>query len=277
MPLPPIVTAHLFAPLDRALIELLKSLSPDEWETRTIVPQWNVRQVTAHLLDTAIRRLSLARDQHRVQVPGVISDGDLATFINKMNADGVALFGRLSSRVLVSLVEHTAPQLAEYFESLDPMAPAAFPVSWAGESNSLNWFDIARELTERWHHQQQIRLAVSRPGAMTPDFYRPVLETFMRALPYAYRGAYAPKGSVVRVVISGDCGGQWHLRRVSTGWALDDTPPASAVISTATIPQDIAWRIFTKGIRADEFSPFVVLDGNVALARVVLSLKGIVG
>src|SRR5688572_32295034 len=45
-------------------------------------------------------------------------------------------------------------------------------------------FDTAREFTERWHHQQQIRLATNRPGIMTRELYYPVLDCFMRALPF---------------------------------------------------------------------------------------------
>ena len=45
----------------------------------------------------------------------------------------------------------------------DPDAPAVFSVAWAGEDKSAHWFDVAREYTEKWHHQQQIRDAVGRP------------------------------------------------------------------------------------------------------------------
>src|SRR5438094_4321953 len=102
-------------------------------------------------------------------------------------------------------------QNARFHESLDPFAPAAFAVSWAGEAASLNWFDTARELTERWHHQQQIRLATNRPGIMTPELYYPVLDCFVRALPFHYRGVHAPSGTFILVTISGDCGGKWVL------------------------------------------------------------------
>jgi len=40
----------------------------------------------------------------------------------------------------------------------DPYATAPYGVSWAGEEKSANWFDTAREFTERCS-QQQIRLA----------------------------------------------------------------------------------------------------------------------
>jgi hypothetical protein len=59
---PPIDTAHLFAELDVHLVDLLDTLTAEEWAAPTLVPQWNVRQVAAHLLDTALRRLSIGRD-----------------------------------------------------------------------------------------------------------------------------------------------------------------------------------------------------------------------
>src|SRR5688572_28031993 len=77
--------------------------------------------------------------------------------------------------------------MAEFFATLDPFAPAKWSVSWAGDEESPNWFDIARELTERWHHQQQIRDATGRP-ALYERYLAPVLDTFVRAVPFTYRG-----------------------------------------------------------------------------------------
>jgi hypothetical protein len=57
-------------------------------------------------------------------------------------------------------MEVATKSLAELHASRDPFAMAPYGVSWAGEEKSANWFDTAREFTERWHHQQQIRLAV---------------------------------------------------------------------------------------------------------------------
>jgi hypothetical protein len=45
-------------------------------------------------------------------------------------------------------------QTVDLYESLDPFAQAAIGVSCSGEMTSLVWFDNARELTERWHHQE---------------------------------------------------------------------------------------------------------------------------
>ncbi|HEX8764807.1 MAG TPA: hypothetical protein VF740_06575, partial [Candidatus Acidoferrum sp.] len=137
------------------------------------------------------------------------------------------------------------------------------------------WFDTAREYTERWHHQQQIRLAVERPGILTRELYYPVLDCFMRALPFTYRNVSAAVGTVVRITVSGECGGSWNLRSGDSGWVLterhQDQPAAETII-----PQEIAWRIFTKGIdRASALSQ-VQASGDAALAHHVLSMVSIV-
>ena len=169
-PLGPLITAHLFPTLDARLIDLLRSLAPDDWERQTIAPRWKVKDVAAHLLHTQLRKLSFGRDGYAPSPrPAIASDRDLVSFIDRLNAEGVTVYRRLSPAVLIAWMEQTSREAAKYYASLDPFAPARFGVSWAGESVSANWFDIARELTERWHHQQQIRLAVGEPADPAPD------------------------------------------------------------------------------------------------------------
>ena len=57
----PILVAHLFAPLHDELLALLRSLTPDEWDAPTVAGAWTVKDVTAHLLDTCLRRLYAGR------------------------------------------------------------------------------------------------------------------------------------------------------------------------------------------------------------------------
>ena len=160
----PILCAHLLRRVDEQLIALLESLTPAEWDRQTVAPLWKVREVAAHLLDTALRKLSLARDSCYVEPVSIRSPQDLSELVNRLNREGVTVYRRLSPKVMIDLMKEVCEQSARFHESLDPFAPAAFAVSWAGEERSPNWFDTARELTERWHHQQQIRLATNRPG-----------------------------------------------------------------------------------------------------------------
>lgn len=279
-PLKPILVAHLFPKLDGLLLDLLHSLSAEDWELQTVSPKWKVKDVAAHLLDTALRGLSLGRDGYFPPAPPVDSPAALAGYIDRLNAEGVALYRRLSPAVLISLMEVACKQLADYYASRDPHATAPHGVSWAGEEKSANWFGTARELTERWHHQQQIRLAVdphgtARPGIMTRELYYPVLDCFMRALPFTYRKVTAAPGTVIRITVSGECGGSWHLARVEENWLLAQNslaPPAAETI----IPQEIAWRIFTKGISRESALSQVKHSGDSALALPVLSMIAIV-
>lgn len=218
----------------------------------------------------------MVRDGWVVDKPSIEEPGDLLAMIDRLNQEGVSVYRRLSPPVLAELMSGACEQSAAFHESLDPWAPAAFSVSWAGEEASLNWFDTARELTERWHHQQQIRHATDRPGIMTPDLYHPVLDCFLRGLPYAFRHVEAAEGSRVRVVISGECGGEWQIHRTGSGWKLED-PETECWTSRVTIPQTSAWRVFTKGIDRQSARGQASIEGNECLGAAVLGLTAIVG
>jgi hypothetical protein len=66
-------------------------------------------------------------------------------------------------------LEQSGKAYCDYLKSLDPFDKAVFSVAWAGEDESKNWFHIAREYTEKWHHQQQIRLAVGEEQTLLKE------------------------------------------------------------------------------------------------------------
>lgn len=274
--LEPIHSAHLIRRVDEKLIELLSALEAHDWDLPTVAGSWKVRDVAAHLLDTALRKLSMARDRCFVEAAELHSHEDLVKLVNRLNAEGVAVYRRLSPAVLIDTMKMACEEVARFHEGQDPFASATFAVSWAGEETSANWFDTARELTERWHHQQQIRLATNREGIMTPELYHPVLDCFVRGLPHAFRNVEGEEGCGIYLNISGECGGQWYLVKAAGGWSLMSQPvqnPAAEV----TVPQEIAWRVFTKGIGRDEALRRSVLRGRHDLAETVFQLTAIVG
>ena len=272
----PILCAHLLRAVDEKLVDLLGSLAPTEWGLQTVAPLWKVHDVAAHLLDTVLRKLSMVRDSCYVEAVTIRAPQDVVALVNRLNAEGVTVYRRLSPQVLIDMMKSACEQSARFHQSLDPFAPATFNVSWAGEEKSLNWFDTARELTERWHHQEQIRLATNRPGIMTPDLYHPVLDCFVRGLPHVYRHVVAPAGTTLLLEISGECGGQWFLSRGAVGWNFV-SPPDKKVASRVTIPQELAWRVFTKGIDRDSARMQIAIKGDRDLGEKVLDLTAIVG
>lgn len=246
--LDPIYVTDLFPKLDARLSELLRGLSDEDWRKPTVAPLWTVKDVAAHLLDTNLRRLSMQRDGYFGEKPENIgSYQDLVDFLNRLNADWVKAAKRVSPRILIDLLEITNREVNALLASLDPHGPAIYSVAWAGEEASENWFDVAREYTEKWHHQQQIRLAVGKPGILERELYHPVLDAFLRALPHTYRDVDAPEGTLLRFDVAGEAGGSWFLSRQDGSWRLAREAEGT-VHSEVTIPQEIAWRLFTKGI-----------------------------
>src|SRR5438067_13389905 len=156
-PLQPIFTAHLFPKVDGMLLELLRSLSPEDWEKQTVSPKWKVKDVAAHLLDTPLRGLSIARDGYFPPAPKLDSPAALGAYIDRENAEGVAVYRRLSPAVLIARREIACKQLADYRAAADPFRMAPCGGSGAGQGTSANWFDPARDYPERRHHQQPNR------------------------------------------------------------------------------------------------------------------------
>ena len=273
----PIITLPLFPVLDRLLLALLRSLKPEDWHRATLAGQWTVHDVAAHLLDGNLRTLSMLRDGCVGEAPAGTGYADLVAYLNRLNADWVRAARRLSPAVLTELLAQSGAAYTAYLHTLDPWAPAAFPVAWAGETESLNWFHIARDYTEKWHHQQQIRAAVGQSEVlMTPELFRPLIGTLLRGLPHAYRAVEAPVGTRVLIRIETAVGGVWQLTKRPEAWQLtppDNAPPAAEI---GLLP-DTAWRLFTKGLSPAQARPQVWLRGDAQLAEAALHLVAVMG
>ncbi|MGF7037304.1 maleylpyruvate isomerase N-terminal domain-containing protein [Mucilaginibacter lappiensis] len=262
----PIKTIHLFPVLDQLLIELLKSLSPEDWDKPTLAKLWTVKDIAAHLLDGNMRTIS-SKQQFTGETPSSISNyQDLVNYLNELNATWVKAMKRVSPALLVQLLEITGKQYAEHMASLDPFARAIFSVAWAGEEQSVNWFHIAREYTERWHHQQQIREAVNKPGIMHQELFYPCIATFMYALPHTYRNVNADVGTLIEIIVLGETTGNWYLQKSMENWVLttNNDKPADCVVSIST---DTAWKLFTKGITPNLALQNSTLKGNIKLGE----------
>lgn len=198
----------------------------------------------------------------------------MVEWLNRWNESWLESARRMSPRLLCELLATTGEAVFHYFSSLDPYDIGG-PVSWAGPDPAPVWLDIAREYTERWVHQQQIRDAVGRSGLKEPRFLGPVLDTFVRALPYTFRNVDAGSGTSVGLHISGDSGGKWMVVKEREGWRLyraDDTRQSANV----TLDQDIAWRLFTKGLGREEAMRVADIEGDRALAVTVFDTVSII-
>lgn len=277
-PVEPIFTVDLFPGLSVELLSLLKSLPPAAWDLPTACAGWTVKDVTAHLLGGTLSRLSFGRDHltHPRRGAFKLDYATLLQAIDRQNAEWVDIARRFSYPLLVDFLALTEPQLYEYFKSLPPFAPAGPAVAWAGEAQSPNWFDIAREYTEKWLHQQHIRQAVGQPVLDGREWLFPVLDTFLRALPYTYRDLEAVEGTAIGFRITGAAGGDWTLRREQTAWRLY-AGWADEAAARASLDQDTAWRLFTKGLPPEAARSGLQLEGDADLGMRISHMVSMMG
>lgn len=271
---PPILVADLFPDIRKCLLDLLESLSPADWERPTAAPLWSVKDIALHLLGGDLGNLSRRRDKF-VRKASVAGYQDLVDFINNLNDEWVRAARRLSPRTLCDLLAFTGPQTGEYFASLNPF-DLSEAVSWAGPEPAPVWLDVAREYTEQWHHQQQIRDAADKPPLYQARLFAPVLDTFMRATPHHYRDLAAPQGTCIAIQITGEAGGAWFLNRGLNAWDLL-VETEGAVRASVSIPQDAAWRMFTKGLASDRARDLSTITGDATFAEPFFSSIAVIG
>lgn len=275
--LPPTDTRPYFRPVARALVALLRGLPADAWDKPTVAGAWRVRDVVAHILDGALRRVSFHRDRlpPPTPEPAPRSEREFVAFINGLNRQWVEVARRMSPRVLTDLYAFAGDALADFVESLPADAPALFPVSWAGEDASEGWFDIGREFTELWHHQAQVREAVGAPPLPDARWLHAVLLIALRGLPHAYRDVDVPPGRNLTLEITGAAGGVWTLRRDQAAfrlWAGADGVEHARV----TLSDDTAWRLLFNALPADRADALVAWSGDPALCAPLLRARSVI-
>lgn len=268
-----IETIQLFPALNEKLVSLLRGLSPEDWKKQTVAKKWIVKDVASHLLDGNFRRIAMHRDNWFDVVGRIDSYEELVDYLNGLNADWVKATKRLSPQIITELLEQTNGQVYTIFKSMDPFARSVFPVSWAGENESMNWMDIAREYTERWLHQQQIRQAMGDRALLQKEFYYPLLNIFLQAWPHTCRDIVANDNTVLKTTVTGEGGGEWYLQRRNDSWKIAEA--TADVLAETVIDGDIAWILFSKSVRKEDVRKSFTIRGDLQLGEKVLDMVSV--
>lgn len=265
-------TVSLLPELDEMLIKLLDGLSDADWEKQTLAPKWKVKDVAVHLLDGNLRTLSMLRDgYYGDKSDNIHTYEDLIAFLNRLNADWVSATKRLSPKVIIDLLKASGKEYCEFLATLNPDATAEFSVAWAGENKSKNWFHIAREYTEKWHHQQQIRFAVGDEQELLKEkWYFPYLDTSLRALPHHYRDVKGEAGNMIRFTFIGKTAKSWFLHYDNDWELLKFTNHEPNCI--VKIKDNLAWKIFSKGIKREEAIANAEIIGDKRLGEKIFDM-----
>jgi uncharacterized protein (TIGR03083 family) len=206
-------TRPLLRTVRARLDDLVDALDDADWHRPTVCPGWQVRDLVAHLIGDDLGRLSRTHDGE--PGPGPHPGEDLPHYVDRLNDEWVVALRRLSPPVLLSLLGAGGAEVVAFWDALDLDAPTG-GVSWAGLDDGPAWMDLARDTTEYWIHEQQIREAVDRPLHDAAEAAT-VIDVLVRGLPYALRSVDAPDGAVV-VVRADDVGAAWLVGRREGRW-----------------------------------------------------------
>lgn len=165
---------EVYRPERAALLDLLRSLAPDDWSSPTECPAYDVQGIATHVLGDDLSLLSRQRDaapNGLIAVAEELPGADFRTLLDTFNDRWVSAAAFLSTDLLCTLLELTGEWTAAHYEAVDPEAPGE-PVGFFGASgpSSPFWHAIAREYVERWIHHSQILRALGRPSLADPTF-----------------------------------------------------------------------------------------------------------
>jgi uncharacterized protein (TIGR03083 family) len=262
----------LFPELRAELLRVLASLSDEQWQAATACESWSVRDVAQHIFADDCGYLSRHRDNDGITFVTNSWD-ELIGLINQQNDTWVRATRRLSRLMLMNFLQTTGEEMADYLATVHLDAIGS-PVSWAGKSAAPMWLQIAREYTEYWMHHQHICEGAGINSLKTRRYLHPALSTFIYALPRTYQDFPAPENTVVAFQLTGEAADIWYLIKEAEAWALyDDTDLEPE--ATVTMPEDAAWRMFTKGIDTVTLQKASQITGKQALGSQLLKTVAI--
>lgn len=229
--LQPFDARPLFKQVRSSLLQLLGDLSPPDWDRPTAAGHWLVSDIAAHLLGDDVSRLSRSRDDY--PGPGPSVGETLAQFLNKFNEQWVEACARISNQVIQDLLAVTSDLMMSYWQQVD-LDSLGEPVSWVypGQPAPV-WLDCARDFTEDWIHQEQIRQAVGREQRPDVTVLYAVLDTFMHAMIHTLYQHDLPHGSTLVVRLEPELHTSWRWSHGGGGWSASAgvEQPTTEIIS----------------------------------------------
>jgi uncharacterized protein (TIGR03083 family) len=267
---PALVQARVIPPLshheamDMATLELerflalVTSLSEDEWEKPTACPQWNVRQMLAHVTGAAASyaRWSEFKRQNnfKVQRPYRVSGLSFLDSLNQIQVDDRA---SATPAALIDELQTVGPRaiatrarLPVLLRTLRVPLPALgiVPIGY------LTDLIYTRDM---WMHRLDLCRATQREMVMTPEHDGRIVSLVMRDLTKKLAATLRTMSIVYH--LSGRVSGTWQLGQ--------KVPPA------ATIQLDVLdFNLLASGrLTPEEAWARVSLEGDTALAREVLN------
>lgn len=245
----------------RDVLDLLPTLSDQDWSQPTDCPDWSVHDVAAHLAH--LEAVLAGHDtNHR---PG---DGNVvATDFTQAGVEDRA------DRTPEELIEEFRAAVDSRIEALDPLPdPGAMPD--VSVSPRWTWEVLLRNrVVDVWVHEQDIRRAVNRPGSLGSDGAKVTTYTLAAGMPFVLGKRVAPPvGTSVVWTLTGELPMEFGAVIGADGRAASDV--GDAPTSRLTMTSD-AFTTLAAGRRTPD-QVDLEISGDRGLASSVLAAMSVV-
>jgi uncharacterized protein (TIGR03083 family) len=178
------------------IIELLRGIAPNQWESPTPCPGWTVADIAAHLIDLDAMVVNRAAVEHE---PVWDSLPHVKTGSSRFTERGVDFRRGTSSTDLLEQMTSTSQALIEHL----PVHGLEFQVPWMKGEISIDQF-LSLRTFDIWVHEQDIRSALGMPGNLGNNPARTSAQRMISALPLIWgKKVGAPPGSVITLHLTG--------------------------------------------------------------------------
>jgi uncharacterized protein (TIGR03083 family) len=240
------------------LLDLLPSLTGDDWTQPTDLPGWTVHDVAAHL---AHLEAVLAGHDDEVQMRG--PDGRVSADYTQLGVDARA--GRAPADLIEEFRSAVDARTERFDAGLpDPAAPASVTPGGVG----WTWEVLLRNRAiDAWAHEQDIRRAVGRPGSLGSGGAQVTTHSFAAGMPFVLGKRVAPPaGTSVLWRVTGEV-------PMEIGAVVGDDGRASSHVggdptTTLTLTSE-AFTVLAAGRRTPD-QVDVQIDGDDELGHAVL-------
>jgi uncharacterized protein (TIGR03083 family) len=185
-----------------SITALGRTLGEDEWKAPTSLPGWTVQDVIAHIIgyervllgDTDPPHTVDASDKPYLKSP-MQHGNEVAVDLRRSRAGTV---------VFVEFLDVSARRL-EHLRALKDDDFEAKTMTPVGEGTVVQLLEL--RLMDSWVHEQDMRVALNKPGHLEGPEVAQVLRYFAGFLPYIVgKRAGAPEGTMVYVEVDGSAG-----------------------------------------------------------------------
>jgi hypothetical protein len=264
----PLDMTPMLRPERAALLELLRSLSADEWERPTECPAWSAKGIALHILGDDLSLLTRQRDASTNSLILFAADHPGSSFrslLDGFNEQWVAASRFLSSELVIEMLGLVGDWSEAFYRDVGLDATSREPVGLFAETEpSPYWQVIAREYLERFTHQSQIRRAVGA-SELGGELATSAAKVTVHVLA-AWMLNYVPAaGSTIEIDFGAVGARTWE--RKADRWAVLEGSADPAATALIAVSRTDAVAMLSRGILQDDVATLLTIGGDEALAR----------